>query len=386
MDRYCPLPFMHIFNDSTNQYDICCHVNTKSTESKQLRNNWNLTRDLPFDFLFSDDMQAIRDKVNNNEYVDACKLCYEMDELNVPSPRKTHVKRYGRPKTIGQVEIKLRMFGNYCNLSCYMCHPNHSTGRQNDLKSHGYDLADFGYAVKPERHNKISYEKMESHILNNLQYIDKMIILGGEPLLVKRFYEFLDKIPDEHTSRIYISVCTNLTKIEFKGHKLKDYIKRFKKLTLNVSADHFMEKEEWIRWPIDFNEFEDNLDYINEVFKKRQEIDVNDVMVTPTVSVLNVDDLEDIFNFYRTKSVFVGNFSMQYVTYPLHVQPHLHIDVERIIEKYIGTEFEPIAIRMKDKLEQSSDDEISIQRKRLIEYLDRLSTLRGNWKKIWSTI
>ena len=394
MDRYCPLPFMHIFNDSTNQYDICCHANTKRSASKQLRNNWNVTKDLPFDFFFSDDMQAIRDKMNNNEYIDACDRCYEMDKLGAPSPRKMHLLTQGRLNNIGKVEIKLRMFGSYCNLSCYMCHPNHSSGRRNDIKNLGYDLKDFGYRIIPERHNKISYEKMENHILNNLEHIDKIIVLGGEPLQIKKFYEFLDKFPDKYARTIEIVVGTNLSKIEFKGHNLEDYIKRFHRLTITVSADHYMEKEEWIRWPIDFNEFEDNLDYITQVINNHspnysylhRRRSRNPMLVTPTVSVLNVDDLEDIFAYYRTFKLVVGQYSAQYVEYPRHVQPHLHSEAPRIIEKYMGTEFEPIALRMKNQLEKSSKAEIKRQRVRLIEYLDRLSTLRGDWRKLWPTI
>ncbi len=387
MDRYCPLPFMHIFNDSTNQYDICCHANTKRSASKQLRNNWNTTKDLPFDFFFSDDMQAIRDKINNNEYIDACDRCYEMDKLGAPSPRMMHINSQGRPNTIGDVEIKLRMFGNYCNLSCYMCHPNHSTGRQNDLKSLGYALSDFGYNVKPERHNKISYEKMENHVLSNLKHIKKIVVLGGEPLQVKKFYEFLDKFPDQYAQKISIAVGTNLTKLEFKGHKLKDYIKRFKELTISISADHFMEKEEWIRWPKDFNSFEDNIYELKDEFKKHiRRKNFVDILVTPTVSILNVDELEDIFTYYRTLNLQVGQYSAQYVEYPRHLQPHIHIDAPRIIEKYMGTEFEPIALRMKNKLEESSKAELKKQREKLIEYLDRLSTLRGDWRKLWPTI
>jgi len=394
MDRYCPLPFMHIFNDSTNEYDMCCHANTKMSASKNLRKKWNVTKDLPFDFFFSDDMQALRNKMNNNEYVDACNKCYEMDKLNVPSPRKMHLLKRGRPENTGKVEIKLRMFGSYCNLSCYMCHPNHSSGRRNDLKSLGYDLKDFGYDIIPERHNKISYDKMENHILNNLEHIDKIIVLGGEPLQVKKFYEFLDKFPDKYARTIQIVVGTNLSKIEFKGHKLEDYIKRFHRLTITISADHYMEKEEWIRWPVDFDEFEDNLDYINEVIHNyspnytysRRRRSITPMLVTPTVSVLNVDDLEDIFNFYRTKKIKTGQYSFQYVEFPMHVQPHLHIEAPRIIEKYMGTEFESVALRMKNELEKSSKKEIERQRKRLIEYLDRLSTLRGDWRKIWGTV
>ena len=395
MDRYCPLPFVHIFNDSTNQYDVCCHADTRTTVSKQLRNNWNVTRDLPFDFFFSDDMQAVRDKVSNNEYVDACKRCYEMDEINVPSPRKFHINVHGRIKRIGKVQIKLRMFGNYCNLSCYMCHPNHSTGRQNDIKSLGYDLADFGYNMKPERHNKISYEKMENHVLSNLKHIKQIIVLGGEPLQVKRFYEFLDKIPDNYANYLSIVVGTNLTKMQFKGHKLEDYVKRFKNLTFTISADHFMEKEEWIRWPKDFNKFEDNLDFLRELFKKRrinrQQYkstldDTDNLLLTPTVSILNVDDLDDIFEYYRTLNVSVGQYSIQYVEYPRHLAPHLHIDAPKIIEKYMGTEFEPVALRMKNELEKTNDKEIAKYRKKLIEYLDRMSALRGDWRKIWGTV
>ncbi len=407
MDRYCPLPFMHIFNDSTNQFDMCCHANTKMSASKNLRTKWNVTKDLPFDFFFSDDMQALRNKMNNNEYVDACNRCYEMDKLNVPSPRKMHLHQQGRLNNIGKVEIKLRMFGSYCNLSCYMCHPNHSSGRRNDLKSLGYDLKDFGYNIIPERHNKISYEKMENHILNNLEHINKIIILGGEPLQVKKFYEFLDKFPDKYAKSIYIAISTNLSKIEFKGHKLEDYIKRFHRLAITISADHFMEKEEWIRWPINFNEFEDNINYINQVisdyspnyryvnsssypsigrYKGGRRRPTYPMLVTPTVSVLNVDDLEDIFEYYRTLNLSVGQYSFQYVEYPKHVQPHLHIEAPRIIEKYMGTEFEPVSLRMKNELEKSSKKEIEKQRNNLKEYLDRLSALRGDWRKLWGTV
>lgn len=393
MDKkyYCPLPFNHIFYDSTNQYDVCCHTYSTSDTSQKLRKKYNTNNCLPFDFLFSEDMEEVRTAMKNNVKYPSCEKCYKLDSINFTSPRAKYLKKFGYLTKVDKVEVKVRMFGNYCNLSCYMCHPNHSTGRQRDLLSLGYKLSEFGYSSEDNhRFNNISYNDMEEHILNNLHYIDSLVILGGEPLQVKRFYEFMEKVPDDHASRINVSVGTNLTKLSFKDHNIEDVIKKFRKIAFTISADHIEEKEEWIRWPINFNKFVDNLHELVTIFKRhRNDYYPGMITLTPTISVLNVADLFDIFLYYVTTfDIKVGQTSPQLVDYPRFLQPHLHKDVYKLIDMYKNTHFDDIAEILKQEIksqEQDMDDYNNL-RHRMFEYLDRNSTKRGDWRDLWNQL
>ena len=384
MKTYCPMPFLHIFSDSTNEYDLCCHTASNEKESNYLRRTWNATEDLPFDFFNSEDMDAIRKKMLAGERIESCRYCYEMEESDVFSPRNYYFKKYGYLNKKDQVDIKLRIFGNYCNLSCYMCHPNHSTGRQRDLKDLGYNLKNFGFDRKIASFSKISYEEMEVHILNNLKDIRYISVLGGEPLQVKRFYEFMEKIPQEHAERIYIAVGTNLTEVTFKGHDIEDLLKKFPRLTINISAEHIGKKEEWIRWPKDFNKFKDNVEELLFFTKKYKR---NRVRLTPTLSVLNLEDMNEIWDYYDKMNLVVGQATPQIVTYPRFLQPHLHNKAVEIAEKYDNTPFQFVSNHIRSKLKDPNEsNKRELMRQHMFNYLDNLSTKRGDWRELWTQL
>ena len=98
-------------------------------------------------------------------------------------------------------------------------------------------------------------------------------------------YEFLEKIPQYYSNKITLHFSTNFTKTEWKGHSVDDILEKFDKVLLSVSCDHFSDKLAWIRHPINVDEFENNL----LSYRKN-------VKIYPTVSVLNVEDLDEIEN------------------------------------------------------------------------------------------
>ena len=379
MDKstYCPLPFIHIFSDSTNEYDICCHADNNASPSKELRAKWNVTKAHAFEFFDSPEMDKVRESMLNGERLASCHKCYAIEDTGAMSPRMSHLQKTasGWPRVKSKVDIKLRLFGSYCNLSCYMCSPNHSSGRRNDLKSLGYDLIDFQYHPEPiQRWTKLSMEQMENHLLENIDRISSMTVLGGEPLQVKRFYEFLEKIPDDAAKNVDLSISTNLTKIEFKGHTVHDIAAKFPNFALIVSADHYGEKESWIRWPIVFDEMVENLLELKDIVS---------IVVAPTVSVLNIEDYPNIFKFYNKLGVPIGSGSGQYVEDPDYLAPHLHPDAEGLIEMYRRSEFNGIALRMEADLKKETPETLEFKRSQMIHYLDKLATKRGDWRKIW---
>ena len=141
------------------------------------------------------------------------------------------------------------------------------------------------------------YEEIISNVLENIDIVEKLQITGGEPLQLPRLYEFLDKIPDKNAKDIVLGFDTNLTMLEFKNHNIWQLIDRFKRIELGVSCDHFGEKLKWIRYPINVDQFEKNLEIAKDY--------VHNINVT--VSILNIRDLFEIVEYYKPFNVTLFN-------------------------------------------------------------------------------
>ena len=349
---YCPMPFVHIYNDSAGWYDLCCHTGNYTRTH-------NVDTTLPFDFLFSKEMNEVRNKMLNGEKVDVCQRCYEQEQFTGDSKRIEYIDTYGTPSKIGKVYIKLRIFGNYCNLSCYMCHPHNSSTRAKELN----DLNEINSHWRfddPVHFKKLNYEQVEKNILVNIES--------------KRMYEFLEKIPQDYSNSITLHFSTNFTKTEWKGHSVDDILEKFDKVLLSVSCDHFSDKLAWIRHPINVDEFENNL-----LSYRRK------VKIYPTVSVLNVEELDEITKYYKDNFNIATEFdSASIVNSPSILTPSNHINRESIISKYIHrNDLKHVISYMTDKKYLKSRDKLRIK---MFDYLDKLSLTRGDWKKLWKTI
>ena len=67
-----------------------------------------------------------------------------------------------------------------------------------------------------------------------------------------------------------------------------DYVDKFKELRLGVSADHYQDKESWMRYPKDIKKFENNLREAKSIIKQ----------INCSISLLNVFDLFEIRDYY----------------------------------------------------------------------------------------
>ena len=76
-----------------------------------------------------------RDKVFKKNYHE-CITCYKQEEFpSVQSYRQRKLRQYAHelPTHVDKVNLKLRINGSYCNLSCYMCIPYNSSTRRNEM-------------------------------------------------------------------------------------------------------------------------------------------------------------------------------------------------------------------------------------------------------------
>ena len=92
-------------------------------------------------------MEDKRDKVLSGIKLPECVTCYKQEEVNPDgeSYRQRKLRQYSHklPTHVDKVNLKLRINGTYCNLSCYMCIPYNSSTRRNEMNKIYPDGWDF---------------------------------------------------------------------------------------------------------------------------------------------------------------------------------------------------------------------------------------------------
>ena len=279
---YCKRAFDHIFSDANGHYKLCCVASINPDLRKYTTNNTK-----PFEFFMSDEMEAIRNDMIEGKEIKGCEGCYANEKAGFESHRAMWQDDKVTEVLPHSLEVKLRIFGSACNLSCYMCHPGNSTTRNKELRQIDSDI----FTTHSADYFKMDNEVIEANVEDVLDHIDlvgSILIIGGEPFLMTKHWEFLDKIPKERRKNIKLLYQTNLTKTKHRRWNVRDYLAEFKDSELQVSCDHFGERLKWIRYPIDVPEFEANL------VEFKQHIS----WLNLTVSILNVHDLCSIVEYY----------------------------------------------------------------------------------------
>tara|TARA_X000000950_G_scaffold281193_1_gene377306 strand:- start:3997 stop:5070 length:1074 start_codon:yes stop_codon:yes gene_type:complete len=349
---YCVKAFNEIYSDSANRYRLCCHADVNESISHMTTDNT-----LPFDYFLSDELEKIRDDMFEGKTINGCEGCYNDEKISGSSHRTMYNKQYENISLVNKVSTKLKNFGSRCNLGCYMCRPYDSSTRRQELKSAGLidDWNNLGLTeFEKEWVSNVSSEEVErfnNNILDNIDRVSEIKIFGGEPVLLDRMWKFLDSIDVEDAKRIDIIMSTNLTNTSYKSWNLHDIPKKFNKLKLMVSCDHYGKQLEFIRYPIDIEEFEKNLNIMKE----------HVIFIACTVSVLNVFDLKKIEEYYKD---FTVSFEPVYSPASLSIKniPNKD-DVDYIPNDLIKNEL----------LKNANDDEY----KKGIAYIQALQNHRG---------
>jgi len=184
-------------------------------------------------------------------------------------------------------------FGNLCNLKCRMCGPTDSSQWYDDQVALWSDTyKDSHGKVKLILNDKDKYEP-EVNVYNwhesdhyweqmdaNIPQITKLYIVGGEPLMIDRHYEFLQKCVDAgQAKKMIVEYNTNLTNIPPRAWEVW---KHFKQVNIGASVDGVGDINHYMRYPADFNTIHKNLLKLSQAegnFK---------VWIAATINVFNV--------------------------------------------------------------------------------------------------
>jgi len=149
-------------------------------------------------------------------------------------------------------------FSNVCNLACRMCGPDysHTLAKEYEIKFNG------SYVVNA--HDTDNFEEMIAKY-GPLDELYDIYFAGGEVMFQKEHWQMLDHLVKIGKTDVMLMYNTNLTKLDYDGFKLLDYIPKFKDVTFTVSLDGTGDLLEYIRWGSRWDDIVRNLDTLKNL-------------------------------------------------------------------------------------------------------------------------
>jgi organic radical activating enzyme len=210
----------------------------------------SITENTVDEIFSSENYQNIKDTLAQQKIPDYCKLCQKNEE-NVPgSSQANYFKKFSSDGTRKLKQIDLR-WSNTCNLSCRYCNTKDSSSWQK-LKN-----------IPLTTVNREYYQSIFDEVTRNIDYIEEVSLIGGEPLMLKQNEQLLAMLPD----KTEISVISNLS-IRLENNKIYNLLKQKSMVEWNISFDNIGDQFEYVRHGANWEILNKNLTMLKQDFNR----------------------------------------------------------------------------------------------------------------------
>ena len=262
---FCHIPFTQLYIEMGGHYAACCfgaEADGRNGLPNNTVNNTTLKGWMEDGEYMNNIRNEMLDPKSDFEFTKkACKRCIADERRYGRSRRTASIKIASNDSTYWQmiedevkmfqmtgqfqmeqrmIEVQLKVYGDECNLDCYMCMHNNSSIRQKVALEGVWSEAVYGGAawevpldnegvpvknIPGVKHkSNIKGDNVESMIEQTVAiapYIDSIKIIGGEPLIMKKHYELLDRLIEiDQAKHIMIKYQTNLTETKAGNHNI----------------------------------------------------------------------------------------------------------------------------------------------------------------------
>ena len=389
----CNLPFQQLRNGTGINYQPCCWSRTMTPNGPQNTD--------PIEHFKGEDFTVLRKEMilgkKTPRLKHACDLCWRGEKESGWSPRMNNplnmdcLQNFDKEGNMVETEhrfikLELNAFGNYCNLQCYECQVENSSGREQAVKQLGeidpkwlgllrrYSFVDRDVKkVNPEQ-----WRSFKDDIIKHAKNIRVIVFCGGEPMMMKSHFELLDELIEAGEAKgIELGYVSNMTHTTVK--KMKKYLDAFRWTEFQWSVDGLTERNHWLRYPTNWDTT------INNVFAMRDYLHhsnpnwkIGNFKCTITPSILGILDLHNTVQWMKDNDIFGDdNVLLNRIENPTFCQTR-HLPDE--IKEQIGDNIKSVSDHIYQDMMQPRNEK---QWKFALEYFDKTDQIRGdtNWKE-----
>lgn len=321
------MPWINISADSDGSIKPCCISSQFITKKNGER--YNLGYDKIEDIVNSPDYVDIRRKMLAGEPVDGCSRCHQSEaQGDESSKRQMYNERWidnhltqekiKQGSTIDNrvVDIDLR-FGNLCNLACKSCNTQYSSQLAKELDTlKETDLNRFYSFVDTSTINDwYETDIFAENINSQLSNLSQIYITGGEPTIIKKNYEVLEKLVSSGRSKeMRLIINSNMTNLNQKFYSL---ITEFQNVTFYASIDGYGPIQEYLRYPSNWEQIDKNLRYLIDNFENVT------IRPSPVIQITNLNKIVDLFDYFENFNRIANKSIINILPINLQVPDHL---------------------------------------------------------------
>jgi len=317
---FCVLPWIHFATRPNGDMRLCCSSNAsgaggdhtvglvKMEDGKPA----NFGRETPMEAWNNDYMKSVRTTMLNGQIPASCTKCFEEEKVGVVSKRIWESGTWHRdddgvdiPYLIEQTQadgtvpeelvyLDLRL-GHTCNIKCVMCSPHDSSKWVADHKKlipvlQDPDVKRQMQWDKSQFNNKwhekdTFWEEMYAQIPN----LKQVYFAGGEPLMIKEHKMFIEEIIRQgYQDKILLRYNSNGLLVD---EDLIELWSKFKKVKFAISMDASHGRDEYIRFPTNFDTVEKTLHMLDNTPDNIQ------TSLATAIQIFNVKHLPDFMKW-----------------------------------------------------------------------------------------
>lgn len=318
---FCPLPWIHIATRPNGDVRLCCTANASGAgivddkEAGLVKDNgvaMNLRNHSVDQVWNSDFMKNTRLQMLRDEIPDSCKKCFNEESLGIVSKRQWETQVWNERIDIesivdstaadGSLPVNIPYFdlrlGNMCQLKCVMCSPHDSSSWIKDWKIQypKYQTIELKQDQDWDRSFDYTWYQKGSFLdtmKDQSHQIKELYFAGGEPLLIPEHYKILEFMVESGAAKNCI-LRYNSNGVELPSRLFKLW-NHFKSVKFNFSIDAVGLKNNYIRYPSEWNSIVQNLHVLDTT---PDNVTVN---IAAAVQLLNVCYLSELAEWKLAK-------------------------------------------------------------------------------------
>jgi len=275
----------------------CCKTQYTEEQQKQLTFDLDILEKEGLDFFVNNPILTQRKyELSGGTRSDDCVGCWKTEDASGSSVRTEYTKNFEilwkrrlekaahHPKKAIQFHQEMQQHDgfrfieleltNKCNMACAYCWEGSSTRWQKETGNRMPDTDDAIFSKVIELLN----EYWEGDLGKN-NYVN-FSLLGGEPFFTNHMYEFLEDFivnlndTKRTEQRIVVTVTTNLNFPKHKFDKFMELVKRTPNIQyqMQLSNEAVGKRSELIRWGLNWNTWDNNLDAFFTESKKHKNL------------------------------------------------------------------------------------------------------------------
>lgn len=373
-DTFCPIPWNFQAIRANGDLRVCCQANVTKNQGvirKEDGTAYNAGRDNLVDARNTPMMKTMRLNMLEGIWNEECGRCKSEEENGLNSRRQYEQRNWkltveeARAKTNQDGSIELDKcpvvyydlrFGNFCNLKCRMCGPTDSSAWYDDWialtgsnkfkdTSGTMEIVETKKGLQVEAFNWPEYEPFWEQLEANIHNIEHVYFAGGEPMLIERHYDFLERCVENNAAKhIVVEYNTNMSTLPA---RVTNLWKHFKQVRVGASVDGYGAIVEYQRNPAKWDKILRNLHILDQL--------PNNIFswLAFTVTAYNVNHMVDFMKWKLSESGFNRiNPSAAKPIITHHVAHHpKHLNVRVLPDKFkqqVTRKFEDFLIWIND--------------------------------------